>query len=619
MAFATTLGKPFLGALLCASSLAAQVGCGGESGGMDPPDDDGEEDGDGKEDSGEGGGDDGGEPEVAPAQRVDGPEDWRDEILYFIVTDRFADGDSSNNGDAAFFDRENHFKYHGGDLQGILDHVDYVKELGATAVWITPVVENVFALGSEPDVYTGYHGYSARNLDAVDPHLAGSMQEYQDFVAAMHDSGLRVIQDVVVNHMGSVLKYAEGWDPPFDPGGYTRVFVDEEFPPETTPWVTTNNNQRPPQAPFDQLSSYHSFGRITDWADPEQKLIGDFGTLDDLATERPEVRDALVETYRDWVILGGVDGFRLDTAVHVDETFWDAFSPAMREAVHEANEDGKFIQFGEVFDFSHASGSRYTQDGEGNPRLDSLLNFPLYDAIQAVFARGESTVRLTEELAARTALRGTAADSGGAGLSAVDGAVNFIDNHDVLRFPDSVEVSDDEETKREIMRSALAYILTANGIPCIYYNTENDMVGDPALPPDHMIKGDYARWDMPDFETEGKPTFDVIRDLSAMRKEHVALRRGAMEVLADDTSTDGNGSPLPAGTFVFTRKVADQAAEEVIVFINNSVADVTHDVLVGTDDELAEIYPASDVTHVPVNRRVTVEVPAHGIKLLKRP
>jgi alpha-amylase len=228
-------------------------------------------------------------------------------------------------------------------------------------------------------------------------------------------------------------------------------------------------------------------------------------------------------------------------------------------------------------------------------------------------------VRLTEELAARAALRGTAADSGGAGLSAIDGAVNFIDNHDVLRFLDSIEVSDDEETRRQIMRSALAYILTANGIPCIYYNTENDTVGDPAVPPGHMIKGDYARYDMPDFVTEGKPTFDLIRDLAAMRRDHVALRRGAMEVLADDSSTDRQGSPLPPGSFAFIREVAGQGAEDVFVFINNSETAASHDVVVGTDDELVEIYPATGVTHVPEEGRVVVELPAHGTKLLKRP
>ena len=588
------------GAILCASSLVAQAGCGGES--SRKPTEDPR-----------------GEPEVAPAQLLDGPADWRDEILYFIVTDRFSDGDSSNNGDPAFLDRDDHFKYHGGDLRGILDHADYLRELGVTAVWITPVVENVFATGSEPDVYTGYHGYSARNMDAIDPHLAGSIQEYQDFVAAMHENDLRVIQDVVVNHMGSVLKYAEGWDPPFDPRGYTRVFVDEEYPPDSNPWVIGNNNQRPSRPPFDQLSSYHHFGAITDWSDPVQKMTGDFGTLDDLETESTEVRDALVEIYRDWVTLGGVDGFRLDTAVHVDEAFWDAFSPAMREAVHDANRDARFIQFGEVFDFDHAAGARYTQDSQGNPRLDSLLNFPLYDAIQAVFARGASTVRLTEELAARAVLRGTAVDGGGAALSAIDGAVNFIDNHDVFRFLDSIEVSSDQETRRQIMRSALSYVLTANGIPCIYYNTENDTVGDPAIPPGHAIKGDYARYDMPDFVTEGKPTFDLIRDLAAMRRDHVALRRGAMEVLADDSSTDRQGSPLPPGSFAFARRIPEQGADDIFVFINNSETAASHDVLVGTDDELAEIYPATGLTHVPVEGRVTVAVPAHGIKLLKRP
>jgi glycosidase len=571
-----------------------------------------------------------GDPDVAsgwkipPAVLLDGPADWRDELLYFIVTDRFADGDSTNNGIAAFFDRNNHFKYHGGDLKGIRDHADYLKALGVTAIWITPVTQNVFAVGSEPNVYTGYHGYSARDMHAIDPHLARSIQEYQDFVSTMHQNGIRVIQDVVVNHMGSVLKYKEGWEPPFNSGGYTRIFVEDEFPVYSNTWVRTNNSQKPTSSPFDKLSSYHGFGAITDWGNPTQKIIGDFGGLDDLKTESPEVRDALIAIYRDWVIYGGVDGFRLDTAVHVDETFWDFFASEMRTAVHERNPNARFIQFGEVFDFNHGNGVRYTQNAARAPRLDSLLNFPLYDAIQKVFAQGDSTTLLTQELSARAALRSTAVGSGGAGLSAIDGAVNFIDNHDVHRydvhrFLDTVTVSTHPETRKQVMRAALSYLLTTKGIPCIYYNTENDTVGDPGIPPGHMIKGDYARHDLPDFVTTGKPTFDLIRELAVMRKAHVALRRGEMEVLADASSTDWRGVPLPEGSFTFARRMPGNSAEEVFVFINNSEVTASQDVIVGTGDLLAEIYPSTGITHSPTGQRVTVTVPPYGIKLLKRP
>jgi glycosidase len=604
--------------LLLPCFMTSVTACdGGSDGG---PDARGSLDGgsDGPGDAGSDTGDGGGEWSLPPAALLDGPADWRDEIIYFIVTDRFADGDSANNGIPDFFDKNNHFKYHGGDLKGILAHTDYLKELGVTAVWITPVTENVFALGSEPNVYTGYHGYSARDMHAIDPHLADSVQEYQDFVRTMHENGLRVIQDVVVNHMGSVLKYTEGWEPAFDSGGYTRIFVDDEYPPATNSWVLLNNNQRPTRHPFDQISSYHNFGAITNWDDPEQKRLGDFGGLDDLKTESPEVRDALVEIYRDWVIYGGVDGFRLDTVVHVDETFWDAFSTAIRSKVHEMNPNARFIQFGEVFDFNHANAVKYTTGGADNPRLDSVLNFPLYDAIQKVFAQGGSTTLLTQEIAARNVLRGSAVDNGGAGLSAIDGAVNFIDNHDVYRFLDTVTVSGDVETRKQIMRCALSYLLTTNGIPAIYYNTENDTTGDPAMPPNHVIKGDYARYDMPDFVTTGKPTFDLIRELAGMRRDNVALRRGNMEVLADASNTDWQGIPLPAGSFAFARRIPGNSAEDVFVFINNSDVTASQDVIIGTGDELAEIYPATGITHVPTTERVTVTIPAYGIKLLKR-
>ncbi len=608
------------------SSITLAVGCGSSSDGTGTPGSDASSGGPNRDAGGAGDAstDDAGTGgDLTPATLLDGPEDWRDEVIYFIMTDRFADGDSGNNAAAAFFDRDNAHKYHGGDLQGIRDQADYLNALGVTAIWITPVVENVIAVGIEPDVYTGYHGYGAHDMSQIDRHLADSVADYRDFVSHMHERGIRVIQDIVVNHMGDVLKYRDDWTPSFSSAGYERIFIEDEFPVAGNPWVGEQLATRPRSAPFDQISSYHNNGSI-DFANltDEMRLLGDFNNLDDLATERSEVRDALIAVYRDWIIRAGIDGFRIDTVAHVDDAFWDHFPARIREQVNTMNPRAKFMQFGEVID-SHAALAKYTVDSGGGARIDSMLNYELYFAIKSVFAEGAATSALTDELGRRATLRDTAAGPGGSGLSAKEAPINFIDNHDKERFLDTVTRESEMTGKIAVMHSALMYLMTTQGVPCIYYNTENDTVGDPDAPADLLIPGEYGRIDMPDFRTTGKPTFDRIAELIALRNAHVALRRGDMAVLADDNSRDGFGDPVPAGTFAFSRKIAGQPAEDVFVFINTSDGEIAQDVIVGTSDTLREIYSSADpdapeITHPPTSQRVTVTVPAYGMKVLKR-
>lgn len=519
----------------------------------------------------------------AAAPRTGGPEDWRDEIIYFIMTDRFCDGDGSNNG--LFYDKGNINYYHGGDLQGIINQVDYLRRLGVTAIWITPVVENVWRNPHYPD-YTGYHGYWARDFTRLDPHLGSGNDFYEQFVASMHQNGLLVIQDIVVNHMGPLAAYANGWTPGYSSSGYTRVFA-EKLSPEL---AASYNYAIPTESPFNDLTSaFHNYGQISNYDDPAQLVKGDLGDLPDLATEQLAVREELVKAYGDWAGRG-VDGFRVDTVRHVETDFWDNFCPQIRSRAGSKN----FLQFGEVWVGYHPTLATYVSSPAG---LDSVLNYDLYYVMRTVFGNAadayhtNATNELTQELNRRSSYSKS---------SAQDLLVNFIDNHDNNRFLSDAGGSLDR------LWLALTYLMTTKGIPCIYYNTENNVTGS---------SSDAGRKDMPDFNTTNKKTFTLIRILSKIRKDNISLRRGEITVLKD--------SSAGPGIFAFVRSNGDPS-ENVFVLLNSSGQTINETVNVSgyaSDGAVlrnilyAEFGLAETVT--VANGGITVSLPACSMKILK--
>ncbi|MDY0058909.1 MAG: alpha-amylase family glycosyl hydrolase [Myxococcota bacterium] len=547
----------------------------------------------------------------AATARTAGPDDWRDEVIYFIVTDRFVDGDPANNeaglrdDGTPLHDRTKPQRYHGGDLPGILSKIDYLRKLGVTAVWMTPIVENVV----EDDGRTGYAGYWTHDFTKVDRHLvpaaaAGSKEAglaaYRDFVTAMHDAGLLVIQDIVVNHTGNLALYRIGgqeqWDPAYTDNCYgasAHLFV-EDSSHAGAPWVTIGLRTKPP-APFDDPTYYHNCGR----SDSLPK--GDLNGLDDLATEKAEVRTALATIYGDWYASANVDGFRIDTVKHLEEDFWDDFANAIRTKVAASSPARKFLQFGEAYTFSHGEMAKFVT-GE---RLDSLLNFELQPALKSVFAQDGPTSKLTTELANRALLRdGAIARAGSGGVSARDGAVNFLDNHDVARF------LDDPKADGTKLFGALTYLYTTLGIPCIYYGTEANLEGITA-------DGEGGRVDLEDYSTTGKRTFALMRRLAAIRKDNVALRRGGMEVMAD---TDG------PGLFAFVRpSPTGNAGEHVFVLLNTGPAPVQPALSVGAwladGDTVTNLLLASfggEETVTIADGFLTTTVEAHGMKIFRK-
>jgi glycosidase len=489
----------------------------------------------------------------APQARHEGPDDWRDEVIYFVLTDRFRNGDPSNDeagfrdDGTALHDPTKPMRYHGGDFAGLRQGIDYLRRLGATAIWVTPIVANVI----EDAGRTGYAGYWARDFAKVDPHLisvadphevAAGRADWADLVADFHAAGLLVVQDIVVNHTGNLALYeiggAEVWDPPPIAGCYgtgAHLFIDESSHAGED-WVAYGLRTRP-APPFDEPAWYHNCGR------GESGTQVDLYGLDDIATEREDVRAAFVQIYGDWYEDARVDGFRMDTVRNVEPEFWSAFSPAIRARVRADQPARRFLQFGEAYDITHGTSAQYLEPD----RLDALLNFEFQKAAVAVFVQGQSTARLTAELNGRQRLRATGLGQGGAELDAAAGALNFIDNHDLPRFLDVTGASDHR------LRAALMYLLTTKGIPVLYYNSENAVKGTTRT-------AEAGRVDLPDLDTTGKLTFTLIRVFTTIRRDHVALRRGDLTVLED--------RPAP-GLFAFARHTGDPA-ETVIVALNTS-------------------------------------------------
>ncbi|MFT5993204.1 MAG: alpha-amylase, partial [Bradymonadia bacterium] len=346
--------------------------------------------------------------------------DWRGEVIYQLMVDRFDNGNRNNDHGVVPGDLG---RYQGGDWRGVTDNVDYLVELGVTTVWISPVVRNV-----ESDAgFDGYHGYWTQDFKDVNPHF-GDIAELREMVSTLHDNGILVILDVVTNHVGQVFYYdinrngrpddsiqgsgqfspilrSGEYDPDFDPRGVQGYTSLGESGPAPTDWVTIPELNRGPPEPdeFANFDWYWRRGRVTVWGreaeacqqygiDPSnvqecydfvrmQEVTGDFpGGLKDLRTDLPEVREALIDVFTYWIDEIDIDGFRIDTVKHVEHDFWIQFSTAIREHTEAIGKDN-FFMFGEVFDGADWLLGSYTEPG----MLDSVFyfsqKFQVYDAV----------------------------------------------------------------------------------------------------------------------------------------------------------------------------------------------------------------------------------------------
>jgi len=484
-----------------------------------------------------------------PVEHQTHVDDWRDEIIYQLVVDRFANGDRNNDYNVTL-NSDVLARYQGGDYQGVIDQVEYLEALGVTAVWVSPIVVNV----EEDAGISSYHGYWTQDFKGVNPHF-GDITSFRRMVDVLHEHDIKVILDVVTNHVGQLFYYdinrngqpdttiyggggRDGqedfwedpieviteWDPQYDPRGVQGWTSLGESGPAPIVWVRMPEiNRLPPEpAVFANDDWYNRRGRVIDWNNAEQVERGDFpGGLKDLDTTNPEVRDALIDVFQFWITQTDIDGFRIDTVKHVDHAFWQQFAPAMRQHAASLGKDN-FLLFGEIFDGDDALIGSYTFDGELDSAFWFSQKFQVYDD---VFKRGQPTTRVESLFAGRADNYGAVPHADGIGVPPQQALVNFMDNHDVPRF------LFDAPGGQDALKAGLVFLLTEDGVPCIYYGTEQGFSGgnDPA-------NREPLWWS--DYRTDGE-LFQHIAGLTRVRRTYPALTRGSLVFRWTSDRVDG--------------------------------------------------------------------------------
>lgn len=438
--------------------------------------------------------------DVMPARHEEDPgfkyfpsaDDWRDINVYQVLTDRFFDGDPDNNDDnpEGVPDPVNPVGIHGGDFSGLTQKLDYLEGLGVRGIWISPVFTNVRG---------EYHGYAARDLNAVDPHWGG-LAELREFIDRAHERGIYVFIDIVANHMGDLVR--SGGE--FRREGYELT------------WHSLTNRHAPPfDVPEEKLDEFfHAYGSIQNWDDlgsDGQAVLGDFMGLDDIRTSNPEVRRDLLRIYQALIAATDCDGFRVDTVKHVELDFWKPFVDGLRAyARGELGKDNLLI-FGEALSYDDDLVSLYTRHG-----FNSMLDFPTRGTLHGIFVNGDSPYRLKKRA---ESLRDHYAEDHQSRL------VTFLDNHDDL--PRVMNQFGGDTNK---VLDALTVLHTWYGIPLVYYGTEQGFDGgrDPANRED-LFDGEYEQGpsEGDNFDPD-HPLYEHIRRLNLLRVERPELRRGAL-------------------------------------------------------------------------------------------
>ncbi|WP_397597044.1 alpha-amylase family glycosyl hydrolase [Silanimonas sp.] len=472
--------------------------------------------------------------------------DWRDQVLYFAMIDRFADGDPANNDqNAGVFDPADGSKYSGGDLRGITQRLDYIEGLGVTGLWITPPVANQW--WDEEARFSGYHGYWASDFSAVDAHY-GTLGDYVALGQALDGRRMTLVQDIVVNHMGNFFAY-DDWreGEPAHSWRRTRGSRPMDRP---TQWPFSQNDPNDPAQRA--LSAYHWTPPVRDYTNKEQELTFQMAGLDDLDTESPVVRRALRKSFGDWITKVGVDGFRVDTAFYVPADFFPDFLHAddpeapgvMRVAAAQGNPH--FHLFGEGFGIDKPFEDVQMRKIDAYQRVEggipAMIQFPMYGTFGDVFARGHAPAELAWRIERTLAVH---ADPWR--------MPTFIDNHDVDRFLAGAG--------EPALKQALLAMLTLPGIPVLYYGTEQGFRNQR----DAMFATGFGSGGRDHFDT-AHPLYRQIAAMVNLRRAHPALSRARPEILA----ADGAGPGVVAWAMQGDAEAGSTDGDRLVVMLNTA-------------------------------------------------
>ena len=414
-----------------------------------------------------------------------------DDVIYLIMPDRFADGDPSNDqppqAAPGTYNRKLPKAYHGGDLKGVLQHLPYLKDLGVTTVWLTPLYQN-------DDATSDYHGYGAVDEYAVEDHF-GTMQDVQNLVAAAHQLGMKVLFDMVPNHVGPKHPWAHSQPTPGWLHGTPAHHLDNahyDFPPISDPHAVSANYI--------------------------EALDGWFvNTLPDLAQENPLVATYLLQNAEWWTESSGIDGVRIDTYPYVPRSFWSYYDQGL--VARYPN----FFMVGEVNDTDATVTSYWAGGQTGFDGIDTHLttpfDFPMFQAIGDVVARGESAKKIVSVLRQDRF------------YPHPELLVTLIDNHDRPRFITQAGGS------AEKLKLGISLLLTLRGIPQLYSGDEIGIPGGEDPDNRRDFPGGFPGDSCNAFTKTGRSAeqqdiFAHTQTLLKIRQQHPALRRGKQEHVA---------------------------------------------------------------------------------------
>ncbi|MFI9105821.1 pullulanase-type alpha-1,6-glucosidase [Streptomyces fildesensis] len=551
------------------------------------------------------------------------------EQFYFVLPDRFANGDTRNDTGGLTgsrlvtgYDPTDKGFYQGGDLKGLTGKLDYIKGLGTTAIWMAPIFKNQPVQGTGKDASAGYHGYWITDFTQVDPHF-GTNDDLKKLIAAAHAKGMKIFFDVITNHTADVVDYKEkaysylskGAFPylskdgtPFDDTDYATAAAGKSFPAvdadsfPRTPVVPPEKKNVKVPAWLNDPAMYHDRGDSTYAGESTDQ--GDFSGLDDLWTERPEVVQGMEKIYEKWVKDFAIDGFRIDTVKHVDLPFWTQWATALDTYAAQHGRKN-FFMFGEVYSADTAITSPYVTQG----RLDATLDFPFQDAARSYASQGGSAAKLSGLFAQDYRYTTDKANA--------YEAVTFLGNHDMGRIgtflqQDNPGATDAELVRRDRLANELMFL--SRGNPVVYYGDEQGFTGaggdkDARQTMFASRVADYLdddelgtdRTHASDAYDTGAPLYRTIAALSKLTKDNPALRDG---VQTERYAADG------AGVYAYSR-TDPKTRTEYLVAVNNAAEAKTVAVPTGTSGaDLRALYGATGTVHSGDDGKVTVTVPA---------
>jgi glycosidase len=491
-------------------------------------------------------------PTSALAQDIKTPKvGLSKDLIYFVFPDRYRNGDTSNDlaggttlDPTSGYDPTSTAHFHGGDLKGLTgscepgdDGLARIKSLGFTAVWLTPLVTQVDGTSQG----AGYHGYWGKDFLNVDPHL-GTHEDLLALSACAKNLGLKLILDVVTNHTGDVIQYAD-----------RTAFIPQGLESAKNPaWLNT-------------LSNYHNVGSVDRcWGIGRCEQLGDFFSLDDLATEKEEVYKGFIDVYGQWIKRYGFEGFRVDTARHVDDNFFKNWTPGINDAARSAGIND-FTVFGEVWDINPMNLVSYVRE----KKIQTVLDFA-FQRTATQFASGYSDASVLANLFDSDDQYTTA-------TSTASNLVTFLGNHDMGRVGFIIPATQIAAKADLLARTKVAHSLMyfSRGIPTVYYGDEVGMTGS-GNGGDQRARQSMFETKIPSWKSEPRVGSNPVGDgnsftgaashpialylsqLAELRAKYPALANGEMQVRS------AKGGILVLSKYDLNEKI------EYLVAFNNS-------------------------------------------------